>query len=108
MVFKSQIIQYRKGVIFVSLINREDVGPFISKNVGVSIYDETWTDQSPLRTEKIEKVALCPSHTHLRIYFNEKNFFAIPRTANVSITEATWVAFDKESGLHYVLKRECD
>lgn len=108
MVFKSQIIQYRRGAIFVSHINIKDVEPFISESVGVSIYDETWTDQSPLRSEKIEKVELCPNNTHLRIYFNQKNFFAIPRTANVSITESSWVAFDKDSGLHYVLKSECD
>ena len=92
----------------MSLINREDVEPFISENVGVSIYDETWTDQSPLRSKKIEKVELCPNRTHLRIYFNQRSFFAIPRTAKVSITESTWIAFDNDSGLHYVLKRECD
>ena len=89
----------------MSLINREDVEPFISENVGVSIYDETWTDQSPFRSQKVHKVELCPNDTHLRIYFDQKRFFAVPRTSKVMVTESSWTAVDEESGLHYVIKK---
>lgn len=92
----------------MGLINIEDVEPFISKDVGVTIYDSTWADQSPLRTQKVHKVELCPNDTHVRIFFDEKRFFAVPRTSRVEVTNATWTATDEEAGLHYVIKNESD
>lgn len=94
--------------MLLRLINIEDVESFISKDVGVTIYDSTWTDQSPLKTQKVHKVELCPSETHVRIFFDEKRFFAIPRTSHVEKTNTTWTATDEESGLHYVIKNESD
>jgi hypothetical protein len=88
----------------VGLINIDDLKPFIYQDVGVSIYDETWTDQSPLRSKRVHKVELCPKNSHLRIYFDEKSFFAIPRTSKIEITESNWTAVDEASGLHYVIK----
>lgn len=92
----------------MEFLNIDDLKPFISRDVGVSIYDKTWKDQSPLRSEKVTKVELCPSQTHLRIYLNRLHFFAVPRTSDVLITETKWTAFDEKSGLHYVIKRACD
>lgn len=87
-------------------ISIDELQPFISQNVGVTIYDETWSDQSPFRSEKVEKVELCPSSTHLRIYFNQLHFFAIPLTSQVTLTDSKWMAVDEKSGLHYVIKKE--
>jgi len=92
----------------VALLTVEDLTPFITEDVGVTIYDETWTTQSPLREEKISHVTLCPNQTHLRIYFNEMNFFAIPREAKMTTTKNTWTAYDEQSRLHYVIERSND
>lgn len=92
----------------MGLINIEDVRSFVSQDVGVTIYDKTWTDQSALRSQKVYKVELCPSSTHVRIFFDEKRFFAVPRTSEVEVTDSKWSAFDKESGLHYVIQSERD
>lgn len=90
------------------LLNMDDLQPFIAEDVGVTIYDKSWTDQSAFRSEKITKVELCPSETHLRIYFNRLHFFAVPRDSEVNVTESEWSAFDKDSGLYYVIRRESD
>jgi len=87
------------------LLKIEDVMPFITENVGVTIYDESWEAQSPLRKEKISHVALCPNETHLRVYFNERNFFAIPRESKIIKTNKKWEAYDEISRLHYVIER---
>lgn len=89
----------------MSLLTIDDVRSFITQNVGITIYDQTWTDQSPLRSEKVSHVQLCPKETHLRVYFNERNFFAIPREAEVTKTKTKWSAFDEKSRLHYVIER---
>lgn len=90
----------------MDLINIENVERFISKGVGVSIYDDSWADQSPLQSKVVHKVEICPRDTHLRIYFDKKNFVAVPRTSEVVITETSWTAIDEETGLHYVIKSE--
>lgn len=87
-------------------IQLEDLERFISENVGITIYDDSWADQSPLRSEKITNIALCPSETHIRVYFNDTHFFAIPRIAVVSATDTTWTAVDEAGGLHYVIQKE--
>lgn len=87
-------------------IQIESLNQFIATNVGITIYDDTWTDQSPLRSEKVKKVTYCPNETHIRVYFNERQFFAIPRTAKVTETSASWTAIDEEGGLHYVIQKE--
>lgn len=92
----------------MALLMIEDVTPFARENVGVTIYDETWTAQSPLRSEKISHVSYCPNETHLRIYFNERNFFAIPREAKVTTRDNKWTAYDEVSRLHYVIERGND
>lgn len=90
----------------MGVLNIEDLKPFIFQDVGVTIFDDTWTDQTPLQSKKVHKVELCPNNSHLRIYFDEKRFFAIPRTSDVEVTESSWTAFDQESRLHYVIKKE--
>lgn len=89
----------------MDVLNIDDLKSFISEDVGVTIYDQTWTDQSPLRSETVHKVEVCPQNSHIRIYFNEKKFFAVPKTSKVKITASSWTAVDEASGLHYVVKR---
>ncbi|MBS4179253.1 hypothetical protein [Lederbergia citrea] len=90
----------------MELINTEDLQPFLKSTVGVTIYDHTWEDQSPITGKSIEKLETCPDGTHLRIYFDKLRFFAIPHTAIVSISEKEWIAFDQEACLHYVIRKE--
>lgn len=92
----------------MALLAIEDVKSLIRENVGVTIYDESWTAQSPLREEKIHHVSLCPNKSHLRIYFNERNFFAIPREAKVKTRDNKWIAYDEKSRLHFVIERGND
>lgn len=89
----------------MAVINRDDLQPFLSQDVGVTIYDHTWKDQSPMLEKTVHHVGMCPEHTHLRIYFDARRFFAVPLTATVTISEDEWSAFDPEAGLHYVIKK---
>lgn len=91
----------------VELINMEDLQPFLSHAVGVTIYDHTWDDQSPFVSKTIHKLEICPDRTHLRIYFDELRFFAVPQTATVSISGDEWSAYDEAASLHYVIRKEC-
>jgi len=98
----------RKGANAVERLNIDELQSFMSEPVGVTIYDETWADQTPFMSKKIEKAELCPDGTHLRIYFDPVRFFAVPLGSEVSITGAEWTAYDDKAGLHYVIMKELD
>ncbi|KAA9022610.1 hypothetical protein [Niallia endozanthoxylica] len=86
-------------------IKMEDLQPFISQKVMVAILDKDGEEQAPFVPKEIQKLELCPDHTHLRIYFDRRHFFAIPLTASVSLAENAWTAFDQQSQLYYVIKK---
>jgi len=83
----------------------EDLQPFVSQKVMVAILDRDGEEQAPFVPKEIQRLERCPDHTHLRIYFDRRNFFAIPLTASVSLAENAWTAFDQQSQLYYVIKK---
>lgn len=78
---------------------------FILGNVEVSILDEDGEDKAPFVKKEIIKTELCPDRTHLRIYFDRLQFFAVPLTAEIAISDEIWSAFDQQAGLTYVIKK---
>src|SRR5699024_8767293 len=96
----------RKVVAVVGTIDMNELQSLLTRQVGVTIYDHTWEDKTPLMTKKIQDVRLCPDETHLRIYFDEQRFFAVPMTASVSSSDREWIAFDEKASLHYVIKKD--
>ncbi|PLR83612.1 hypothetical protein CVD25_17315 [Bacillus canaveralius] len=86
-------------------INLEELRRFVSVPVAVGIQDDQGDEKAPFIRKTIQKIEICPDETHLRIYFDSFHFFAVPLTANVIQTEQEWSAFDRESGLYYLLKK---
>ncbi|MEH7383687.1 hypothetical protein V7138_24740 [Bacillus sp. JJ1533] len=78
---------------------------FVLGNVEVSIVDEDGEDKAPFVKKEIIKTELCPDRTHLRMYFDRHQFFAVPLTAEVAISDETWSAYDQQAGLTYVVKK---
>ena len=79
---------------------------FVNQKVKVAIVDQEQEDQAPFVEKTIAKTGLCPDGTHLRIYFDDRYFFAVPLTANVVLNDSEWSALDEQSGLNYVIRRE--
>jgi hypothetical protein len=84
----------------------EHLDSFIMKTAEVAILDRPEEDQAPFVKKTIMKTGLCPDKTHLRIYFDDKYFFAVPLTADVVMSDYEWSAFDHDAGLNYVIRRE--
>ncbi|WP_102275034.1 hypothetical protein [Cytobacillus massiliigabonensis] len=84
----------------------EKIESFISYRAEVAILDQPGEDQAPFVKKTITKTGLCPDKTHLRIYFDDKYFFAVPLKADVRMSENEWSAYDHEAGLNYVIRRE--
>ncbi|MEH7107601.1 MULTISPECIES: hypothetical protein [Bacillaceae] len=86
-------------------INLEDVKRFAGESVELSILDLDGGDQAPTIQKTIKKVQLCPDQTHVRFYFDDIYFLAVPLVSEVTETVEKWAASDKESGLTYVIKK---
>lgn len=97
--------QIRKDVIAVELINMNDLNQLMSKPVEVSIQDEEGGDRAPFIRKQITKIEHCPDNTHLRIYFDQQKFFAIPLISKVQYEGDDWTATDMFSKLKYVIRR---
>ncbi|RBP95736.1 hypothetical protein DFO70_10261 [Cytobacillus firmus] len=89
----------------MELIRKEDLDGFVRQNVQVAILDEEGNDKAPFVHKEIIKTGLCPDGTHLRIYFDHMNFFAVPLTSCVEASDSRWAALDQEAGLKYVIKK---
>lgn len=87
-------------------IKIEDLQSYLFKKVEVAILDKDGEDQAPFVLKTIQKLESCPDNTHLRIYFDQRTFFAIPFTSTVFKNENEWSAYDQESGLQYVVRKE--
>lgn len=83
----------------------EDLQSFVSEKVMVAILDQDGEERAPFVPKEIQKLEVCPDHTHLRIYFDSRHFFAVPLTACVTLTENEWTAYDQQSQLNYVIKK---
>lgn len=95
----------RRDAIPVETINLELLQEFMKKPVEVSIQDEQGEERAPFIRKEIRKVELCPDHTHLRIYFDQQKFFAIPLDSKVEQVGANWTATDMCNKLTYVIRK---
>jgi hypothetical protein len=96
----------REGAAAVEHVKIDDLQSYLFEKVQVAILDKDGEDQAPFVTKTIQKLQLCPDNTHLRIYFDQYAFFAIPLTATVTRNEFDWSAYDGQSGLQYVVRKE--
>ncbi|MDP4163070.1 MAG: hypothetical protein Q8906_04165 [Bacillota bacterium] len=85
--------------IDVNLIKQQ----FDGRKAEISITDRMGSDQAPSVRKFIKKVQLCPDSTHIRFYFDDFYFLAVPLTAKTNQTETGWTALDTESGLTYTV-----
>jgi hypothetical protein len=89
----------------VEHIKVEDVLRFVGVPVEIAIHDREGADQAPAVKKTIKKAQLCPDNTHIRFYFDDFYFLAVPLASDVSESETQWSASDPESGLTYTLKK---
>lgn len=86
-------------------INLDELQRFVAVPVEIVIHDEQVHDQAPAVLKTVKKVQFCPDSTHIRFYFDDFYFLAIPLASDVSQSEEQWSAFDSNSGLHYTIKK---
>lgn len=86
-------------------INLDDVKRFVNSYVQIVIQDQEGGDQAPAVKKAIKKVQLCPDNTHIRFYFDDFYFLAVPLASDVIETDEQWSAYDSQSGLTYKLKK---
>ena len=90
----------------MELINLQHLSEFIvSAAVEVAIQDEDGEDRAPFIRKEVTKVELCPDQTHVRIYFDQQRFFAVPLGSSVLFEEKQWSAYDQSSKLTYIIRR---
>jgi hypothetical protein len=89
----------------VESINLDQLQRFAGAKVDIKIQDTDGGDQAPAIQKMVKKVQLCPDKTHIRFYFDDFYFLAVPLASKISETETEWSALDQESGLHYHFKK---
>jgi hypothetical protein len=89
----------------VDPINLNELQRFAGTQVEIKIQDMDGGDQAPAVRKSVKKIQLCPDKTHIRFYFDDFYFLAVPLASRISETETEWSAFDQESGLHYYFKK---
>ncbi|QQK78806.1 hypothetical protein HUG20_02060 [Salicibibacter cibi] len=60
----------------------------------------------PWVKKMMAQISFCPDHTHLRFYFQDGTFLAVPLVLPVQQKGREWCAHDREAGLSYVIKME--
>ncbi|MFE8699560.1 hypothetical protein ACFYKX_02865 [Cytobacillus sp. FJAT-54145] len=93
------------GIIEMESIDMDMLEDFVSSPVEVSIQDEQGNDKAAFLKKEVKKIQLCPDQTHVRIYFDQDKFLAVPRTSTVSMFDNQWTAFDMFSDLYYVIRK---
>lgn len=86
-------------------INVDVLQRFVGATVEISIHDEQGGDQAPAIKKGIKKVQNCPDRTHVRFYFDDIYFLAVPLNSNINQSEDMFSASDLESGLTYTFKK---
>ncbi|MFF2448402.1 hypothetical protein ACFVSW_15000 [Neobacillus sp. NPDC058068] len=86
-------------------IKLEAVNRFVGGPVEIVIHDAEGGDQVPAVRKTVKKVQLCPDSTHIRFYFDDIYFLAVPLASHVTESEGQWSATDPESGLTYTFKK---
>jgi hypothetical protein len=83
----------------------EALKSFVELPVDVAILDTHGGDLASFVRKTVKNVTLCPDQTHVRIYFDDFYFFAVPLQANVMHSETEWSALDPKTELCYVLRK---
>lgn len=89
----------------MAAIDIQSIQQFVSVPVSVAIQSSDG-EQAQFVKKTIEKIEWCPEHTHIRIYFDHFNFFAIPASSETMQTDCQWSAFDAEGQLFYLIRKE--
>jgi hypothetical protein len=89
----------------VEPINLDDVQRFVGVPLEVIIHDKEDRDQAPAVKKTVKKVQHCPDGTHIRFYFDDGFFLAVPLSCRVIQSEVQWSAFDSKSDLTYTVKK---
>ncbi|KMY54267.1 hypothetical protein AC623_10245 [Bacillus sp. FJAT-27231] len=89
----------------MELINIAELDSYVSIPVQLAIHDENGT-KAPWTKKIIEQVTLCPDGTHLRLYFDQHHFLAIPRMSQVVKDDRLWIAHDEKNKLIYMIRKE--
>lgn len=89
----------------VGVIDIQSIQHFISVPVSVAIQSNEG-EQAQFVRKTIQKIEWCPEQTHIRIYFDHFNFFAIPASSQTQQTDLQWSAFDAEGQLFYLIRKE--
>jgi hypothetical protein len=90
----------------VGQIKIEDLNIFLFHPVEVAILDEKGEKIAPFVRKTIQKITLCPDQTHVRIYFDDFNFFAVPMDSHFQMNGEEWSAYDAKSELRYIIRKE--
>jgi hypothetical protein len=91
-------------VVVVGLI--KDLESFLGEKIEVAIHDAETDWQPPWVEKEIKNLEICPDRTHLRIYFDTLQYFAVPLKSSVSLSDVNWSAYDVESGLYYLIRKK--
>lgn len=86
-------------------IDPKSLSPYLSIPVYVSIQDENG-EEAPWMEKIIQQAKLCLDGTHIRLYFDRRDFLAIPRLSRVTEEGSQWTAYDERTQLAYVIRRE--
>lgn len=86
-------------------IKMNDLKRFVGIPVEIAIQDQEAEEQAPAVMKTIRKVQECPDNTHVRFYFDDFYFLAVPLTSQVNETVDHWSAMDGETNLIYTIKK---
>lgn len=86
-------------------IKIEELQTFANSPVEVAIVDVSGNERAPFVNKTIKKIEVCPDGTHVRFYFNDFHFFAVPIGAETTENSSEWSAFDADSELRYTIRK---
>lgn len=89
----------------MELINIEDLRPYTAIPVRVGVQDVSG-EVAPFVSKVIQETKVCQDGTHIRLYFDRHYFLAVPRGSRVKKSEQEWNAFDQETQLSYIIRKE--
>jgi hypothetical protein len=82
----------------------EALQPFVAHPICLSIRGEEEEEYSPEVEKTLVKLEACPDGTHLRLYFNQVQFLAIPFVSQITLGEDSYQAYDSVTKLYYHVK----
>jgi hypothetical protein len=90
--------------ICVCHLQRRLIDRLIEKLIQISIIDmadHPETEKTPVIRKVLNRVQACPDNTHVRLFFDQTSFLAIPFSCKSICNDSEFHAFDLEAGLHY-------